>query len=84
MKLEDLVDSQKYLNAHEMLSGSNMIWLKDSLTSIGQFNENFGVIGKQLKLGEETDAFEKLWSLNGQAQILFATQFDNLSSCPGV
>ena len=65
-------DSQKYLNAHEMLSGSNMIWLKDSLTSIGQFNENFGVIGKQLKLGEETDAFEKLWSLNGQAQILFA------------
>ena len=65
-------NSQKFLNENEMLSGSNMIWAKDSLTSIGMFNVNYGIVGNQLKLGEETDAFEKLWALKKQPKIYYS------------
>jgi len=64
--------SQKYLNENEMLSGSNMIWAKESLNSIGKFNVLYGVVGNQLKLGEETDAFQKLWTLMKKPKIYFS------------
>ena len=56
--------SPRFLLFNEFLSGSNMIWNKFSLMKIGMFDVNLGVIENQLRLGEETAAFMKLWALS--------------------
>lgn len=65
-------NSPKYLKRTEYISGSNMIWAKKSLNKIGGFNINTGVIGNQLRLGEETNAFENLWALHEQPQLYYS------------
>lgn len=65
-------DNQKFLNASQHLSGSNMIWYKQSLKSVGGFDINLGVVGDELKLGEETRAFESLWILKKDAKIYYS------------
>ena len=54
-------DLQRYLEPGESLSGSNMIWNKETLKSIGGFGEMVGVKGKTLSVGEETIAFKRFW-----------------------
>ncbi len=49
------------LNSGESFSGSNMIWRKTSLQAIGGFTGLLGVKGETLSIGEETDAFMRLW-----------------------
>jgi glucosyl-dolichyl phosphate glucuronosyltransferase len=65
-------DSPKYLKNTEYLSGANMIWLKDVLNMLGGFDTNTGVVGNQLRLGEETKALNSLWSQKGDARVLFS------------
>lgn len=65
-------NSPKYLSKYEQLSGSNMVWEKESLIRIGMFDVNLGVVKNQLKLGEETAAFEKLWSLPNQPNTYYS------------
>lgn len=64
-------DMPKYLGRDGYISGSNMIWAKDTIKNIGGFNIKAGMVGNQLGLGEETDAFEKLWMLMEKPRILF-------------
>jgi glycosyltransferase involved in cell wall biosynthesis len=65
-------DSPRYLKSNEYISGSNMIWAKESLHKIGGFNVNTGVIGNQLRLGEETNAIDNLWQLCKQPQTYYS------------
>lgn len=51
----------RYLTKGQNFSGSNMIWRKSVLTSLGGFDTNFGMKGHQLILGEETLLFDKIW-----------------------
>lgn len=64
-------DAPKYLRKDEYISGSNMIWAKDALNKIGGFDVNTGVAGNHLRLGEETKAFEYLWSFPEQPRFYY-------------
>jgi glycosyltransferase involved in cell wall biosynthesis len=54
-------DTVRALEQGESFSGSNMIWKRDVLLSIGGFDEKVGVKGSKLSTGEETAAFIKAW-----------------------
>lgn len=62
----------KYLNNHEYISGSNMVWNKESLLNIDGFDLNTGVIGNQLRMGEETNALQKLRLIRDDAKVYFS------------
>lgn len=65
-------DIPKFLKKQEYISGSNMIWKKDILNEIRGFNFNVGVVGNHLRLGEETNAFENLWSFRHRIKIYYS------------
>jgi glycosyltransferase involved in cell wall biosynthesis len=52
---------ERFLQAGESFSGSNMIWHRAKILALGGFNERVGLKGRKLSLGEETDAFVKAW-----------------------
>jgi glycosyltransferase involved in cell wall biosynthesis len=54
-------DSPRYLRPGESFSGSNMIWRKEILLTLGGFDVSSGVRGDYLSIGEETMLFEKIW-----------------------
>lgn len=56
----------------QTFSGSNMIWNRSTLESLGGFNPEVGIRGDKLILGEETLLFDRLWD----------TQVPQLYYCP--
>ena len=54
-------DVQRHLRQGESFSGSNMIWLKETLHLYGGFDESAGMKGTQLGMGEETALFRRVW-----------------------
>jgi glycosyltransferase involved in cell wall biosynthesis len=64
----------RLLNQGESLSGSNMIWRRESLELAGGFNENLGVRGMVLSIGEETDIFKRLWRQTRQPQFYYSPE----------
>ena len=54
-------DVQRHLRQGESFSGSNMIWLRDSLRRYGGFDSSAGMKGVQLGMGEETALFRRVW-----------------------
>jgi glycosyltransferase involved in cell wall biosynthesis len=60
------------LNCGESFSGSNMIWRKTSLQSIGGFTGLLGVKGETLSIGEETDAFRRVWQRSDEPLLFYA------------
>lgn len=71
-------DLPRYLENGEYLSGANMIWLKDTLNAIGGFDVNAGVVGDQLRMGEETLAFQQIEDLRESAGQYFSPDFNHL------
>jgi glucosyl-dolichyl phosphate glucuronosyltransferase len=61
----------EFLKPKQSFSGSNMIWNRELLIELGGFNPEFGVKGKQLILGEETDLFNRLWKVM-EPSLLFS------------
>jgi glycosyltransferase involved in cell wall biosynthesis len=51
----------RYLEPDESFSGSNMVWRKETLLTIGGFAETMGPKGMNFSLGEDTMAFRRLW-----------------------
>jgi glycosyltransferase involved in cell wall biosynthesis len=54
-------DNARWLNSGESFNGLNMIWRKSALHFIEGFTPHLGVAGEVLNVGEETDAFHKVW-----------------------
>jgi len=54
-------EKARRLQYGESFSGSNMIWHKETLRSLGGFNNQLGVKGETLSVGEESDVFLKAW-----------------------
>ena len=54
-------DVQRHLRQGEFFSGSNMIWLKQTLQTYGGFESTAGMKGNQLGMGEETGLFRRVW-----------------------
>jgi glycosyltransferase involved in cell wall biosynthesis len=62
-------ETTRYLNPGQSFSGSNMIWKRSTLKSLGGFNLEVGIKGNKLILGEETLLFNRLFK--GQSPRLF-------------
>lgn len=45
----------------QTFSGSNMVWKRSILVTLGGFNPEVGIRGDKLILGEETQLFDRLW-----------------------
>jgi len=73
-EIRSLGDMPKFLRKGEYISGSNMIWRKSSLMSIGGFDVGAGVVGNQLRLGEETGAIDKLWITANNPKLFFSPE----------
>ena len=54
-------DVERRLGEGEAFSGSNMIWLKETLATHGGFDSSAGMKGNQLGMGEETALFRRVW-----------------------
>lgn len=59
----------RYLKKGESFSGSNMVWKKDILIKYGGFNDDVGMKGDLLSVGEETDLFERIWKKTERKSI---------------
>ena len=65
-------EEQKFISKGDHISGSNMIWARQSLSDIQGFNVQTGVIGEKLVLGEESLALEKLWQIRKEAKVFYS------------
>ena len=65
-------DSQRSLNKGEFFSGSNMIWLRQTLMTYDGFEVNAGMKGYQLGMGEETGLFRKIWETETSPLFLYS------------
>jgi hypothetical protein len=65
-------DVQRCLQKGEFFSGSNMIWLKETLEKYCGFEANAGMKGKQLGMGEETGLFRKIWETEESPIFLYS------------
>jgi glycosyltransferase involved in cell wall biosynthesis len=67
-------DSPRYLRAGESFSGSNMIWRKEILQTLGGFDVTSGLRGDHLALGAETELFEKIWHSFDQPHFYYSPE----------
>ena len=67
-------DSPRYLRAGESFSGSNMIWRKEILQTLGGFDVKSGMGGDYFALGEETELFEKIWHSFDQPHFYYSPE----------
>ena len=67
-------DSPRYLRSGESFSGSNMIWRKEIVETLGGFDVTSGVRGDYLSLGEETLLFEKIWHSFDQPHFYYSPE----------
>lgn len=63
-----------FLKPGQSFIGANMIWNKNTLESIKGFRPEFGYVGNLQTLGEETDAYNRIWDLNPNARFLFSPE----------
>ncbi len=54
-------DQRRHLRPGEAFSGSNMIWLAETLRRYGGFDASAGMKGSTLGMGEETALFRRVW-----------------------
>lgn len=64
-------EKDRFLSSGESFSGSNMLIKKTIVNKYGGFNENIGMKGATVSVGEETDLFEKIWKDNPEGNIFF-------------
>jgi glycosyltransferase involved in cell wall biosynthesis len=62
---------ERSLISGESLSGSNMIWRKETLQMIGGFGEMVGPVGNIFSVGEDTMAFKRLWKYIPEAMVIY-------------
>jgi hypothetical protein len=67
-------DSPRYLGPGESFSGSNMIWRKEIVETLGGFDVRSGVRGDYLSIGEETVLFEKIWHSFEQPHFYYSPE----------
>jgi len=67
-------DSPRYLRPGESFSGSNMIWRKEIVETLGGFDVRIGVRGDYLSVGEETVLFEKIWHSFEQPHFYYSPE----------
>jgi len=67
-------DSPRYLRPGESFSGSNMVWRKEILDTLGGFDVTSGLKGDYLFLGEETVFFEKIWHSFDQPHFYYSPE----------
>jgi len=67
-------DSPRYLRPGESFSGSNMIWRKEIVETLGGFDVRSGVRGNYLSLGEETVLFEQIWHSFEQPHFYYSPE----------
>lgn len=65
-------DGPRYLRPGESFSGSNMIWRKEIVKTLGGFDVSSGVRGDYLSVGEETVLFEKIWNSFDQPHFYYS------------
>lgn len=65
-------DAQRHLRQGESFSGSNMIWLRESLRRYGGFDSAAGMKGVQLGMGEETALFRRVWEEEESPVFLYS------------
>lgn len=61
----------RMLRMGESFYGSNMIWRKSMLQSLGGFDSQYGVKSELLSVGEEVASFRKLWQTEEQPWLLY-------------
>ena len=67
-------DRPRYLQPGESFSGSNMIWRKEIIETLGGFDVKSGLRGNYLSLGEETVFFEKIWHSFDQPHFYYSPE----------
>jgi GT2 family glycosyltransferase len=67
-----LGNSIKLVRPMMAFSGSNMIWRKDVLMSIGGFGEDLGPTGNDFAIGEDSAAFRKLWRQDASSVVVYS------------
>jgi glycosyltransferase involved in cell wall biosynthesis len=67
-------DSPRYLRSGESFSGSNMIWRKELVETLGGFDVTSGMRGDYLSLGEERILFEKIWRSFEQPHFFYSPE----------
>jgi len=67
-------DSPRYLRPGESFSGSNMIWRKEIVETLGGFDVRSGVRGDYLSIGEETVLFERIWHSFEQPHFYYSPE----------
>ena len=65
-------DVQRHLHKGEFFSGSNMIWLKQTLATYNGFEVSAGMKGNQLGMGEETALFRRVWEAEASPVFLYS------------
>ena len=65
-------DVQRHLRQGEFFSGSNMIWLRETLEKYGGFEAGAGMKGNQLGMGEETGLFRRIWEAEEAPVFLYS------------
>jgi glycosyltransferase involved in cell wall biosynthesis len=64
-------DAARSLQRGESFSGSNMIWNRAVIERVGGFNPSLGMKGRELSVGEESAAFDRLWRLVEQPVLWY-------------
>ena len=65
-------DVERPLRKGEFFSGSNMVWLRQTLEAYGGFEANAGMKGTKLGMGEETGLFRKIWEAEDSPLFLYS------------
>jgi glycosyltransferase involved in cell wall biosynthesis len=65
-------DVERPLRKGEFFSGSNMVWLRQTLETYGGFEANAGMKGIKLGMGEETGLFRKIWETEDAPLFLYS------------
>ncbi len=63
-----------FVKPGDSFSGSNMIWHRDALAGVGWFNRDLGAVEGSLRLGEESEAFQRLWHATPDARLYFSSK----------
>jgi glucosyl-dolichyl phosphate glucuronosyltransferase len=71
-ELREWGDSERLLADGESLSGSNVFFSRDALERLGGFNEQLGMIGDRLLVGEESDLFSRLWQSESNPSMVYS------------
>ncbi len=67
-------ESTRFLNNTEYLNGTNMIYKRSLLESLNWFDINFGMKGKQISYGEETDLQIRAWQQHKNLKAYFSKE----------